>query len=100
MSKEVLVNYEAFENAISGISTIAGNMNTIKEKINGVNNKLKDNWNGRSSKAFFKECENISNTFTDYIEGLNTMYEDLSTVYVSFKETDIQLSQSIDNKEK
>ena len=95
MSKEILVNYEAFENAISSISVIAGNMENIKEQINGVNNQLKDTWEGKSSKAYFKECENIANTFTEYIEGLNIMYEDLSKVYTSFKETDAKLAKSI-----
>lgn len=95
MSKEILVNEEAFINAINSISNIVGNLENIKNEITNVNQELKGNWKGKSSKAFFSESENIANTFTDYTEGLISLCEDLNTVLTEFSKTDSSLANNI-----
>lgn len=98
MSKEILVNQEAFVNAINSISTIVGNLESITTSITNANTELKDTWKSKSSKAFFSESENIANTFTDYTEGLVSLCEDLSTVLIEFTDKDQSLSKDIGGK--
>lgn len=95
MSSEILINEEAFINAINSINNIVKNLDNIKTEITNANEYLKSNWEGKSSKSFFKESENISNTFTDYTEGLTSLCEDLNTVLTKFSETDINIANNI-----
>ena len=84
MSEEILVNYDEFSKAITSISNITN-----------VNNSLKESWHGKSSDAFFKESENILTTFTEYIEGLSILGNDLNTTMSSFAEADSNVSDAI-----
>lgn len=94
MSKEILINIESFQTALNSIQSINENMNSIKTNITDANSNLKNSWKGKSSKAFFKESDNIASTFTDYSEGLNVLYGDLNTVLSSFIEEDSTISES------
>lgn len=95
MSSEILINEEAFINAINSINNIVKNLDNIKTEITNANEYLKSNWEGKSSKYFFKESENIANTFTDYTEGLTSLCEDLNTVLTKFSETDTNIANNI-----
>ena len=77
MSEEILVNYDEFSKAITSISNIVSS------------------FDGKSSDAFFKESENILTTFTEYIEGLSILGNDLNTTMSSFAEADSNVSDAI-----
>ena len=95
MSKEILVNYDEFSKAITSISNIVSSFESIQSNITNVNNSLKESWHGKSSDAFFKESENILTTFTEYIEGLSILGNDLNTTMASFAEADSNVSDEI-----
>ena len=95
MSEEILVNYDEFSKAITSISNIVSSFESIQSNITNVNNSLKESWHGKSSDAFFKESENILTTFTEYIEGLSILGNDLNTTMVSFAEADSKVSDGI-----
>ena len=95
MSEEILVNYDEFSKAISSISNIVSSFESIQSNITNVNNSLKESWHGKSSDAFFKESENILTTFTEYIEGLSILGNDLNTTMSSFAEADSNVSDAI-----
>lgn len=95
MSKEILVNYDEFSKAITSISNIVSSFESIQSNITNVNNSLKESWHGKSSDAFFKESENILTTFTEYIEGLSILGNDLNTTMASFAEADSNVSDAI-----
>ena len=95
VSEEILVNYDEFSKAITGISNIVSSFESIQSNITNVNNSLKESWHGKSSDAFFKESENILTTFTEYIEGLSILGNDLNTTMVSFAEADSKVSDGI-----
>lgn len=95
MSKEILVNYDEFSKAITSISNIVSSFESIQSNITNVNNSLKESWHGKSSDAFFKESENILTTFTEYIEGLSILGNDLNTTMSSFAEADSNVSDAI-----
>lgn len=95
MDNEILVNKNAFEMAIKSISEIVNNMEVIKNSITTANELLKEQWEGKASKVFFSESENIVNTFTDYNEGLSMLAEDLQSIYVGFTEQDNSIATSI-----
>lgn len=95
MSEEILVNYDEFSKAITSISNIVSSFESIQSNITNVNNSLKESWHGKSSDAFFKESENILTTFTEYIEGLSILGNDLNTTMSSFAEADSNVSDAI-----
>ena len=95
MSEEILVNYDEFSKAITSISNIVSSFESIQSNITNVNNSLKESWHGKSSDAFFKESENILTTFTEYIEGLSILGNDLNTTMASFAEADSNVSDAI-----
>ena len=95
MSEEILVNYDEFSKAITSISNIVSSFESIHSNITNVNNSLKESWHGKSSDAFFKESENILTTFTEYIEGLSILGNDLNTTMASFAEADSNVSDAI-----
>lgn len=95
MSEEILVNYDEFSKAITSISNIVSSFESIQSNITNVNNSLKESWLGKSSDAFFKESENILTTFTEYIEGLSILGNDLNTTMSSFAEADSNVSDAI-----
>ena len=95
MSEEILVNYDEFSKAITSISNIVSSFESIQSNITNVNNSLKESWHGKSSDAFFKESENILTTFTEYIEGLSILGNDLNTTMSSFAEADSKVSDGI-----
>ena len=95
MGEEILVNYDEFSKAITSISNIVSSFESIQSNITNVNNSLKESWHGKSSDAFFKESENILTTFTEYIEGLSILGNDLNTTMVSFAEADSKVSDGI-----
>ena len=95
VSEEILVNYDEFSKAITSISNIVSSFESIQSNITNVNNSLKESWHGKSSDAFFKESENILTTFTEYIEGLSILGNDLNTTMVSFAEADSKVSDGI-----
>ena len=95
MSEEILVNYDEFSKAITSISNIVSSFESIQSNIKNVNNSLKESWHGKSSDAFFKESENILTTFTEYIEGLSILGNDLNTTMSSFAEADSNVSDAI-----
>lgn len=95
MSEEILVNYDEFSKAITSISNIVSSFESIQSNITNVNNRLKESWHGKSSDAFFKESENILTTFTEYIEGLSILGNDLNTTMASFAEADSNVSDAI-----
>ena len=95
MSEEILVNYDEFSKAITSISNIVSSFESIQSNITNVNNSLKESWHGKSSDAFFKESENILTTFTEYIEGLSILGNDLNTTMISFAEADSKVSDGI-----
>ena len=95
MSEEILVNYDEFSKAITSISNIVSSIESIQSNITNVNNSLKESWHGKSSDAFFKESENILTTFTEYIEGLSILGNDLNTTMSSFAEADSNVSDAI-----
>ena len=95
MSEEILVNYDEFSKAITSISNIVSSFESIQSNITNVNNRLKESWHGKSSDAFFKESENILTTFTEYIEGLSILGNDLNTTMSSFAEADSNVSDAI-----
>ena len=95
MSEEILVNYDEFSKAITSISNIVSSFESIQSNVTNVNNRLKESWHGKSSDAFFKESENILTTFTEYIEGLSILGNDLNTTMSSFAEADSNVSDAI-----
>ena len=95
MSEEILVNYDEFSKAITSISNIVSSFESIQSNVANVNNSLKESWHGKSSDAFFKESENILTTFTEYIEGLSILGNDLNTTMASFAEADSNVSDAI-----
>ena len=95
MSEEILVNYDEFSKVITSISNIVSSFESIQSNITNVNNSLKESWYGKSSDAFFKESENILTTFTEYIEGLSILGNDLNTTMSSFAEADSNVSDAI-----
>ena len=95
MSEEILVNYDEFSKAITSISNIVSSFESIQSNKTNVNNSLKESWHGKSSDAFFKESENILTTFTEYIEGLSILGNDLNTTMSSFAEADSNVSDAI-----
>ena len=95
MSEEILVNYDEFSKAITSISNIVSSFESIQSNVTNVNNNLKESWHGKSSDAFFKESENILTTFTEYIEGLSILGNDLNTTMSSFAEADSNVSDAI-----
>ena len=95
ISEEILVNYDEFSKAITSISNIVSSFESIQSNITNVNNSLKESWHGKSSDAFFKESENILTTFTEYIEGLSILGNDLNTTMASFAEADSNVSDAI-----
>lgn len=95
MSEEILVNYDEFSKAITSISNIVSSFESIQSNVDNVNNRLKESWHGKSSDAFFKESENILTTFTEYIEGLSILGNDLNTTMSSFAEADSNVSDAI-----
>ena len=95
VSEEILVNYDEFSKAITSISNIVSSFESIQSNITNVNNSLKESWHGKSSDAFFKESENILTTFTEYIEGLSILGNDLNTTMSSFAEADSNVSDAI-----
>lgn len=95
MSEEILVNYDEFSKAITSISNIVSSFESIQSNITNVNNSLKESWHGKSSDTFFKESENILTTFTEYIEGLSILGNDLNTTMSSFAEADSNVSDAI-----
>ena len=95
MREEILVNYDEFSKAITSISNIVSSFESIQSNITNVNNSLKESWHGKSSDAFFKESENILTTFTEYIEGLSILGNDLNTTMSSFAEADSNVSDAI-----
>ena len=95
MSEEILGNYDEFSKAITSISNIVSSFESIQSNITNVNNSLKESWHGKSSDAFFKESENILTTFTEYIEGLSILGNDLNTTMSSFAEADSNVSDAI-----
>ena len=95
ISEEILVNYDEFSKAITSISNIVSSFESIQSNITNVNNSLKESWHGKSSDAFFKESENILTTFTEYIEGLSILGNDLNTTMSSFAEADSNVSDAI-----
>ena len=95
MGEEILVNYDEFSKAITSISNIVSSFESIQSNITNVNNSLKESWHGKSSDAFFKESENILTTFTEYIEGLSILGNDLNTTMSSFAEADSNVSDAI-----
>ena len=95
MSEEILVNYDEFSKAITSISNIVSSFESNQSNITNVNNSLKESWHGKSSDAFFKESENILTTFTEYIEGLSILGNDLNTTMSSFAEADSNVSDAI-----
>ena len=95
MSEEILVNYDEFSKAITSISNIVSSFESIQSNVANVNNRLKESWHGKSSDAFFKESENILTTFTEYIEGLSILGNDLNTTIVSCAEADSKVSDGI-----
>ena len=95
MSEEILVNYDEFSKAITSISNIVSSFESIQSNITNVNNSLMESWHGKSSDAFFKESENILTTFTEYIEGLSILGNDLNTTMSSFAEADSNVSDAI-----
>ena len=95
MSEEILVNYDEFSKAITSISNIVSSFESIQSNITNVNNSLKEIWHGKSSDTFFKESENILTTFTEYIEGLSILGNDLNTTMSSFAEADSNVSDAI-----
>ena len=95
MSEEILVNYDEFSKAITSISNIVSSFESIQSNITNVSNSLKESWHGKSSDAFFKESENILTTFTEYIEGLSILGNDLNTTMSSFAEADSNVSDAI-----
>ena len=95
MSEEILVNYDEFSKAITSISNIVSSFESIQSNITNVNNSLKESWHGKSGDAFFKESENILTTFTEYIEGLSILGNDLNTTMSSFAEADSNVSDAI-----
>ena len=95
MSEEILVNYDEFSKAITSISNIVSSFESFQSNITNVNNSLKESWHGKSSDAFFKESENILTTFTEYIEGLSILGNDLNTTMSSFAEADSNVSDAI-----
>ena len=95
MSEEILVNYDEFSKAITSISNIVSSFESIQSNITNVNNRLKESWHGKSSDAIFKESENILTTFTEYIEGLSILGNDLNTTMASFAEADSNVSDAI-----
>ena len=95
MSEEILVNYDEFSKAITSISNIVSSFESIQSNVANVNNRLKESWHGKSSDAFFKESENILTTFTEYIEGLSILGNDLNTTMSSFAEADSNVSDAI-----
>ena len=95
MSEEILVNYDEFSKAITSISNIVSSFESIQSNITNVNNSLKESWHGKSSDEFFKESENILTTFTEYIEGLSILGNDLNTTMSSFAEADSNVSDAI-----
>lgn len=92
--EELLVNYDDFVKALTSISNLIENSLEIQKEITETNENLKSKWIGKSSAAFFKESENILNTFSDYIEGLGILGEDLQVALESFSEAD---SKSAEN---
>ena len=92
--EELLVNYDDFVKALTSISNLIENSLEIQKEITETNENLKSKWVGKSSSAFFRESENILNTFSDYIEGLGILGEDLQVALESFSEAD---SKSAEN---
>ena len=86
---------DEFSKAITSISNIVSSFESIQSNITNVNNSLKESWHGKSSDAFFKESENILTTFTEYIEGLSILGNDLNTTMSSFAEADSNVSDAI-----
>ena len=95
--KEIKLNKEAFETAVSRLKEYKNNLSTAMDDFISVNKTLKEDWSGKGGTAFILSANVLKARFSERINDLDEEIEALENVKKSLFNEDDFLGQSIEN---
>ncbi|MCY6958030.1 WXG100 family type VII secretion target [Clostridium brassicae] len=94
-NKEIKLNEQAFDNAISKLTNYKSNLTTTKDNFNKVNTNLKGNWSGDGGTAFILSANVIEARFVKMMQELQEEINDLTSAKISMFGLDSNLANCI-----
>lgn len=94
ISGEKKIYEEGFNSANNKITTIYNDFVVQREKYNKISENLLENWKGTASVKAKVKIDNIDKLFSNLIDKLNEINNDIATTVKSFNDLDHDIAES------